>query len=203
MERTISWFGLAAGITTLVLVAVSVFVPWWQLTVGDDFASVYASPIVTNFGFYGAQFTLPLLWAWNLSNILLFTAGGVIMLVYSVFPTKSYSKDLLCFSYKKPLYGFLSFVVGLAVIVLSAGFFDLGIPLVGTANVNLSFPSFIPLSASISSSVTAMFLFPFYLAIAAVVLCVAARFYHVRLIKASDAVQSTEIAISPANPVTQ
>ncbi len=181
------------------LVLVSVFVPWWQLTVGNNFVSVYASPIVTNFGFYGAQFTLPLLWAWNLSNILLFTAGGIIMLIYSVFPTKSYSKDLLCFSYKKPLYGLISFVVGLAVVVLGAGFFDLGIPLVGSANVDFSLPSFIPLSASISSTVTAMFLFPFYLAIAAVALCIAARVYHGRL---TNAVQPTQTS-SPTNPVMQ
>jgi hypothetical protein len=193
MERTINWFGLAAGITTLVLVIVSALMPWWQLTVGNNFINVYASPIVTNFGFYGAQFTLPLLWAWTLSNILLFTVGGIIMLIYSLFPTKSYSKDLLCFSYKKPLYGFLSFVVGLAVIVLVAGFFDLGIPLVGSADVNLSLPSFIPLSASISSTVTAMFLFPFYFAIAVVGLCVAARVYHGRL---TNAAPSSQTAVS-------
>jgi hypothetical protein len=198
MERKINWFGLAAGITTLVLLIVSAFMPWWELIVGNNFVNVYASPIVTNFGLYGAQFNLPLIWAWNLSNILLFTAGGIIMLIYSIFPTKSYSQDLLSFSYKKPLYALLSFVVGLVIIVVAAGFFDVTIPLMGSDSVTFSMPSFIPISASISSSVTATFMLPFYLAIAAAVLCVAARIYHGRLNNSSKSTKPIPIETSSA-----
>ncbi len=200
MTRTINWFGLAAGISTLVLLLVSVFVPWWQLTIGNNFVNVYASPIVTNFGLYGVQFNVPLIWAWNLSNILLFTAGGVLMLIYSLFPTKSYSQDLLSFSYKKPLYALFSFVIGLAVILVAAGFFNVNIPLTGSADVKFSVPSFIPISASINSSVTATFMFPFYLAVVTAVLCVIARVYHGRLNKSQEVAQAPQTTPSLPAP---
>ena len=148
MERKINWFGVAAGIVTLVVLLVSLLMPWWQLTVGKNLFNVYSSPINTNFGLYGSQFTIPLIWAWNLSNILLFTAGGIVMLLYSFLPTKTYSKDLLAFSWKKPLYALLSFIIGLVVIVvLAAAVFNVNFPLMGSANVNFVFPSFIPIHA--------------------------------------------------------
>jgi hypothetical protein len=184
MERKINWFGVAAGIVTLVVLLVSLLMPWWQLTVGKNLFNVYTSPINTNFGLYGSQFTIPLIWAWNLSNILLFAAGGIVMLIYSFLPTKTYSKDLLAFSWKKPLYALLSFIIGLVVIVvLAAAVFNVNFPLMGSANVNLAFPSFIPINASISTLVTGAFLLPFWLAIVAAALCVAARLNHGRLNK--------------------
>jgi hypothetical protein len=186
MNRIINWFALAAGIVTLVTLLVSLFMPWWQLTVGNNFFNVYTSPINTNFGLYGSQFTIPLIWAWNLSNILLFTAGGIVMLIYAFLPTKKYSIDLLAFSWKKPLYALLSFIIGLVVIVvIAAGLFNVNFPLMGSANVNFAFPSFIPIRASISTLVTGAFLLPFWLAIVAAALCVAARLYHGRLNKTS------------------
>lgn len=186
LKRIINPFGLAAGVVTLVLLVISLYLPWWRLTVGNNFLNIYASPINTNFGLNGSSFTIPLIWAWNLSNILLFTAGGTIMLLYSLFPTKSYSKDLLGFSYKKPLYALLSFVIGLVIIMVAAGFFNVGFPLIGSKTVNFTFPSFIPLSASINTAVSANFLLPFYLAIGTVALCIAARLYHGRLNKTTS-----------------
>jgi hypothetical protein len=181
MARTINWFALAAGIITLIVLVISLYMPWWQLTLGHNFFSVYTSPINTNFGLYGAQFTIPLIWAWNLSNILLFTAGGIIMLAYAFFPTKPYSKELLGFSWKKPLYALVSFIVGLVIINVAAGYFGVSFPLIGSSNVDFSFPSFIPISASISVLVTTTFLLPFWLAIVAVAFCIAARVYHRKL----------------------
>jgi len=181
MGRAINWLGLVAGISVFVLLFVSVFLPWWQLTIGSNFIGVYVSPVVTSFEVYGLGFTLPLLWAWNLSNILLFSACGVFMLIYSLFPAKVYSKYLLCFSYKTVLCAFVGFVVGLVVVVGVAGFFGINVPLVGSAVVDFSVPSFIPLGDSLSSLVTATFLGPFFFAIVVVGLCVAARVYHGRL----------------------
>jgi hypothetical protein len=181
MTRTINWFALAAGIITLVVLVVSLYMPWWQLTLGNNFFNVYASPINTNFGLYGAQFTIPLIWAWNLTNIMLFTAGGIIMLVYSFLPTKSYSKELLGFSWKKPLYALISLIVGLIVINVVAGYMGASFPLMGSSNIDFSFPSFIPINATISVLVTTTFLLPFWLAFVAVALCIVARFYHRKL----------------------
>ncbi len=197
MERIINWFGLAAGILTFVLLIISIYIPWWQLTLGNNFISIYASPIVTNFGLYGSQFNIPLIWAWNLSNILLFTAGGILMLVYSLMPTKSYAKDLLSFSWKKPLYAFLSFTLGLIVIVVAAGLFDINFPLMGSQEVTLNFPDFIPLTASITSTVTASFMLPFWLAIAVVALCIIARVQHVRIEKKIKQIAVNTIPVAP------
>jgi hypothetical protein len=203
MTRTINWFALAAGITTLIVLVISLYIPWWQLTIGNNFFNIYTSPINTNFGLYGSQFTIPLIWAWNLSNILLFTAGGIIMLLYAFIPTKPYSKELIGFSWKKPLYALVSFVVGLVIINVAAGYLGASFPLMGSANINFSFPSFIPISATINTPVTTAFLLPFWLAIVAVVFCVGARIYHGKLnpkTKQAHAATPTAMETPPPPP---
>ncbi len=184
MERRINWFGLAAGIITLIVLAVSLFVPWWQLTIGDKLLQVNASPLNTNFGLLDLHFTIPLLWAWNLVSVLTFAAAGIVMLFYSIFPTRSYSKELLGFSYKKPLYILISFFVGLLVMVAIAGAIGFSVPVVGASNIAL--PSqFMPTGLSVSALVSAGFQLPFYLAIAAAALCIVARLYHRRVAQPS------------------
>ena len=111
MDRKINWFGLAAAILIFVVLGISLYIPWWQLTIGQDLIKINASPINTNFGVVGLDFTVPLVWAMNLASILTFTACGAIMLIYSFTPTKSYAKELLGFSWKKPLYTLIAFVV--------------------------------------------------------------------------------------------
>jgi len=180
MNRVINWFGVAAGVTTLLVVAVSLFVPWWQLSVGEDLVQVNASPVNTNFGLFGTPFTVPLIWALNLVSILTLVASGAIMLLYSVVPTKPYAKELLGFSYKKPLYVVVAFLATLVALMSIAGALGLNLPLMGTANVIL--PANFTLGASISASVLAGFLFPFWLAITAAALCIGARLYHGRVV---------------------
>jgi len=194
MERRINWFGLAAGIITLVVVVVSLFLPWWQLTIGDKLIQVNASPMNTNFGLLSLQFTIPLIWAWNIASILTFVAAGLVMLLYSVIPTKSYAKELLGFSYKKPIYALISFVVGLLVLVAIASFAGVSIPVMGSSNVALP-TQFMPMGASISVLVSGSFQLPFWLAIVAAALCIAARLYHRRVAKAPKTEPAT--AASP------
>ncbi len=181
MIRSINWFGLAAGIITFLVVLVSMYIPWWQLTVGDNLMKVNASPIHTDFGLFGTQITIPILWALNLSFTLIFVFSGVLILVYSFIPTKPYAKELLGFSYKKPLYAVIFFLLGLVAMVAIAGVFGLGVPLIGRADVSL--PASLTMGATISASVFASFLLPFWLAIVAAVLCIAARLYHRNIIK--------------------
>jgi hypothetical protein len=200
MERRINWFGLAAGIIILIVLAVSLFVPWWQLTIGDKLLQVNASPLNTNFGLLDTQFTVPLLWAWNLVSVLIFLAAGVIMLVYSIFPTKSYAKELLGFSYKKPLYILISFFIGLLVMVAIAGVIGFSVPVVGTSNIAL--PSqFMPTGLSISALVSAGFQLPFYLGIAAAALCIAARLYHGRIAQPSMAAGTAPMPPPPESTI--
>ena len=192
MVRKINWFGMAAGIITLIVLIISFYIPWWQLTIGQNLIKVNASPVNTNFGLFGgAQFTIPLIWALNIISILTFTACGLVMLIYSVNPTKSYSKHLLGFSYKKPLYAVISFVVGLVLIVIIAGFFGIHIPLTGSATVTLP-TQLISSGLSISALVSGGFQLPFYLAIAAAALCIAARLFHSHVVKTETLSPSTE-----------
>ena len=179
--RSINWFGLAAGIITLLVVLVSMYIPWWQLTVGDDLIKVNASPLHTDFGLFGTQITIPILWALNLSFTLIFVFSGILILIYSLIPTKPYAKELLGFSYRKPLYAVIFFLLGLVAMVAIAGVVGLGVPLIGRADVSL--PASLTMGVTISATVLASFLLPFWLAIVAAVLCIAARLYHRNIIK--------------------
>ena len=200
MGRSINWFGLSAGIITLIVLVISLYVPWWQLTIGQNLIKINASPVNTNFGLFGgAQFTIPLIWALNLISILTFTACGLVMLIYSLNPAKSYSKQLLGFSYKRPLYVLISFVAGLVVIIAVAGFLGMSIPLMGSTTLSLP-AQFMPSGLSISTLVSGNFQLPFYLAIVAAALCIAARLYHRNLAKAL--LEAPEKAIASPDTIT-
>jgi flagellar biosynthesis protein FlhB len=189
LNRCINWFGLAAGVLTLIVLGISLFVPWWQLTVGDDLMKVNASPVNTNFGLFGAQFTLPLIFALNLVSILTFSVSGIVMLFYSVTPIKPCSKQLLAFSYKKPLFSLVTFIAGLLIITSIAALFGVDVPVFSSSPLNL--PSNLMRGANIDASVSASFQLPFWLVIAAAALCIASRLYHGHIVVAKE-----------SNPVT-
>jgi hypothetical protein len=188
LQSRINWFGIAGGIATILLIAISVFVPWWQLRVGDSVVAANVSPMYTNFNLIGNSFTVPLLFAINLSCVLLSLAGGIVMLIYSVKPTKPYAKRLLGFSYKTPLVFVLVFLTGLiALTFLIQTLFSFGVPLIGTAQINL--PSYLTQGMNVSVLLSAGFLWPFYLAVASAILCVAARLYHKRIMPPASTTQ--------------
>jgi hypothetical protein len=173
----INWFGVAGGALTLIVIVVSLYYPWWQLTIGDNLMKVNASPMNTNFGLLSTQFTIPLIYALNLGSILTFLCSGIIMLVYSVIPTKPYAKDLLGFAWKKPIYAVIFSVIGLAItIVILQTTLGLNVPLTGTGQIIL--PSAFTMGVNISIAVTSAFQWPVILAIAAAALCICARIYH-------------------------
>jgi hypothetical protein len=181
MRSNMNWFGLAGGLTIVVLIAISLFVPWWQLTVGDGLVKANASPINTNFNFAGTSFTIPLIWALNVASIIFLSAGGIAMLVYSVSPSKSYSEKLLGFSYRKPLYAILLFVVVLILItVLVKSIFNFEVPLLGSIETTL--PAEITNGTNITVLMSANFIWPFWLAVLATTLCIMAKFYHKKIV---------------------
>ena len=198
----INWFGLAGGVTTLVVIIVSLFYPWWQLTVGTNFLKANASPVNTNFGFLGTSFTIPLIWALNIISLLSLTASSIVMLIYSFIPTKPYSKHLLGFAYKKPLFSVLFFVVGLLVITLLFGtILSVNIPLMGSTTITL--PTVITSGVTISFPVSAEFQWPFWLAAVAAGLCLAARLYHKRVVTAAQKpAQVTPVAAKTEPPTS-
>jgi hypothetical protein len=176
-KAKINWIGLAGGITTLVVLGVSLFIPWWQLTVGDDLLKANASPVNTNFGFLGTSFMIPFIWALNIVSLLSLLACGIVMLLYSIIPTKPYSKQLLGFAYTKPLLTLIFFVAGLVSIVfLIQAVTGVNVPLMGSTTSTLS--SVLTQGATVSILLSAEFQWPFWLAVVAVALCIAARLYH-------------------------
>jgi hypothetical protein len=185
-----NWFGLAGGATTLVVIAVSLFYPWWQLTVGDNLMKINASPVNTNFGFLDTTFTIPFIWALNIVSILTLLASGIAMLIYSIIPRKSYSKHLLGFGYKKPLFTVLFFVIGLVVTtMICKAVLSLNVPLMGstTSTLPIPFVSGITLSVLLSAA----FQWSFWLAVVAAALCIAARLYHRKVAPAPSATAVT------------
>ena len=179
MQNKFNLIALAAGISTLVLITVSVFVPWWQFTVGKPaFAQVNFSPVNLNFSILGNPLTIPLIWAMNLACLLTLTSGGITMLIYSLMPTKPYARRLLGFGYKKPLYAVVLFVIELASLSgLVSSFSGFSFPLMGSAIVKVP-SSMVPGDVNVSFSAIADLGWPFYFAIAVAGLCIAARLYH-------------------------
>jgi len=191
----INWFGFAGGALTLVTVVVSLFYPWWQLIVGDGFLKANASPVNTNFGFLGTSFTIPLIWALNIVSVLSLVASGVVMLIYSIIPTKSYSKHLLGFAYKKPLFTLIFFVAGLfAIALIFQAVSGVAVPLMGSTTMTL--PQFLTSGVTISVLMSGAFQWPFWMAIVAAVLCIVARLYH----KKVAVTPKPATAVAPVSP---
>jgi hypothetical protein len=187
MRTKINWVGLAGGIATIALIIVSLFYPWWQVTAGEGLVKANVSPLNTSFNFLGTAFTIPLIWALNLASLFSLVASGIAMLVYSIIPTKAYSKHLLGFAYKKPLFALLFFVIVLfALTVIIQAVFSLNIPLIGSATATL--PETMAYGATVEVLISTGFQWPFWLAAFAAGLCIAARLYHKRIAAAQVSV---------------
>jgi len=172
---------------TIVLVIISLMFasPWWQLTVGQGFLQANASPLNTNLSFLGVQITIPIIWVLNLTCLLSLIAGGIVMLVYSLIPTRNYSKHLLGFAYKKLLFTLLAFVISLFVVTLAANaLLQFNIPLQGSTTTTL--PKSLTRGSSVNVPIVARFTWVFWLATTSTILCIAARIYHRRITSTSD-----------------
>jgi hypothetical protein len=179
----INWFGLVGGVLTLALVAVSLLWPWWRLTAGQNIMVVGTSPVATNISLLGKSLTIPLIWAANLSGLLSFLACGIVMLIYSIAPLRSYSKHLLNFAYLTPLYGVIFEFVGVfAAVSVMNGYLGLSIPVSGSVIGTL--PSSLVQDITVKVAISTGFLWTFWLAVVSSGLCVSAKIYHSRMIKA-------------------
>ena len=201
MRLRINWRGLAGGIVTIIIALTSLLYPWWQLKIGDSLVTANVSPVNTNLDVLGKSMTLPLFWAMNITGILTFLLSGIIMIVYSFLPTKAYSKTLLEFSYKKPLYTLIVFMVLLlsATFVIKT-FLNLNIPLAGTTNSSFTIP--LVQASTISMSISTEFQFPFWFAIAAAALSLAAKIYHNKVFSSKNPEVTLEVAIPISPEVT-
>jgi hypothetical protein len=176
----VNWLAVISGILTLVLAAVSMYVPWWQLTIGNGtptLAQANFSPVNLNMSILGSPLTIPLIWAINIASLLSLAAGAIILLIYAIRPNKPYSKKLLGFGYNKPLFAVILFAAELIIITVVAGTFaGFQIPLTGSAMLNL--PQSMTQGNNVAVTVYSSFGWPFYFAIVVAGLAVAARLYH-------------------------
>ena len=191
-----NWFGIAGSILIFSLIVVSVFVPWWQVSVGSvdsPLATFQVSPMSNNFSFLGQTFTFPLIMAINISVIISLLAGGIAILIYAINPQKSYAKKLLDFSYRKPLYALLIFVIGLIITVaLTKSMSGLDVPLTGSTNSAVDGSIIQSLLGDISITnilFTAGFQWPFYLVIVSVIFCITAKYYDKKILSATKVTQ--------------
>lgn len=180
MNAKINWFGLVGGISIIALIIASFFVPWWQLIIGEELITTNVSPLNTNFSLIGNSLTIPLIMALNIASLISLSSGGVVMLIYSINPKKPYSKKLLSFAYRKPLYSVILFIVGLVLTTIIIGsLFSFDVPLLGSQTSTL--PTDITQGLTLSVFMNATFQWPFVLAISAATLCIAARLYHKKI----------------------
>jgi hypothetical protein len=189
--KYLNWPALIGGIIILLLIPISIYTPWWHLEIGSNLLTVNASPVNTNLSLMNNPINAPLIWAANLTGILFFLACGITLLIYAIIPAKPYSQELLSFGYRKPLY---TVIVFLACILIASfamqAALGVSFPLSGTST--LSLPSNWTGGTSVSALVTSTLQWPFYLAIAAVALCIVARVYHIRITKsAKQTLQAT------------
>ena len=196
----VNWFGLAGGVSVLCLIVVSFFVPWWQLVVGNNLMITNVSPLNTNFDLFGNAVSVPLIVALNIASLISLSAGGVLMLVYSVRPLGVHSSRLLGFSYKKPLYSVVFFLAGLIVTVAVVGsLFSISVPLFGSQTSTL--PAEYTEGVTMSVLMSAGFQWPFLLAITAAGLCIGARIYHQKVIEPKPKKRKLEVS-KTIQPIT-
>jgi hypothetical protein len=188
--KSINWFALVGAIIILLLLPISYYFPWWQLIIGENLFQVNTSPVNTHFSFRAIQLSIPIIWAMNVTGLLIYLSSGIILLIYALMPKKTYSIDLLGFAYRKPLYSVLLYLVGLVVTTLLINsFVDLNIPVMGTSTVSL--PQGLSMGVNVEVVVYSAFQWPFWLALAAAVICIIARIHHPRI---SRSTQQTTMA---------
>jgi hypothetical protein len=183
--KSINWFALVGAIIILLLLPISYYFPWWQLIIGENLFQVNTSPVNTHFSFMAVQLNIPIIWAMNVTGLFIYIASGVTLLIYALMPKKTYSIDLLGFAYRKPLYSVLLYLVGLVVTTLLINsFVDLNIPVMGTSTVSL--PQGLSMGVNVEVVVYSAFQWPFWLALAAAVICIIARIHHPRISRSTQ-----------------
>jgi len=189
--KSVNWFALFGGVLTLVLTVASMFVPWWQITVGRTLAKVSFSPVSLSTNVIGYNIAIPIIMAVSWMFIVLLVSAGIVLIVYSIMPTEPYSKRLLGFAYKKPLGTLIAFIVLMLLLTNAGTMFgtmsrssslsgaDLNVPWVGAKTLHL--PSSMAQGTILGIAISAEIEWTFWLAVTVAALCIAARLYHKKL----------------------
>jgi hypothetical protein len=180
MMEKINFVGLAAGISSLILIAISFFIPWWQFTASSPAnVQVRFSPVNFNLSHAGISLAIPLVLALNIACLLTLMAGGIALVVYSLKPTKPYSKQLLGFGYKKPIYTLVAFIaILIALPIIIQSFSGINIPFNSSVTIT-------PHGSSQSANISTIINWPFYFAIVVTGLSIATRMVHGKVAKSA------------------
>ena len=189
--NNVNWFALVGGALTIVLTVSSMFVPWWQITIGQTLAKIGFSPVNLSTNIVGYNIALPIVTAISYMFFLLLVSAGIVLIIYSIIPGNPYSKRLLSYAYKKPLGTLIAFIL-LMLFVTNAGIIfgmmagssgmsgaDLNFPWVGAKTLQL--PSSMSQGILRGIAISAELEWTFWLAVSVGVLCVAARLYDKKL----------------------
>ena len=189
--KNVNWFALAGGALTLVLAVSSIYVPWWQINVGQTLVRIGLSPVNLSTNIVGYDVALPIIATIGWMFMAMLVSVGIVLVVYSVVPTKPYSKRLLVFAYKKPLGTLITFTI-LMLLVTNAGTIigtmvspstisgtDLNVPWSGAKT--LQPPSSVAQGTVRGIAVSAEVEWTFWLAVTVAALCIGARLYHRKL----------------------
>ena len=183
--KKINWPGLMCAITGAILVALSLLyaAPWWQVAIGDGLGLVEISPLDYQANLFGASLEVPLIWFLNLGSKLTMIAFAITMFICSLLTQKGFSKQLLGFAYKKPIFMLVLFIVMLVALSMIVGnSLGTSFALVGTTTVSLSAGG-----AKANVPVSTSFTWVFWLAVATTALAVAARIYEWKVLKTPSA----------------
>jgi len=179
----------------LVTVASSLSSPWWKAEIGSGLMTVNADPFCTSFKVLGVSYVIPIISAINVGLAALFVASGMALIIYTIKQEKGYSKHLLSFGWKRPLYVVVGFVAMLALSLYVAPLVVNAIarsvvaptpivPLTGLSMIRLP-NNVLNIPAQVSITVTTTFTHSFFLGVVAAALSIAARAYHRRTLSAN------------------
>jgi hypothetical protein len=186
-QQTVYRIGLVSGVFLIAAILLSFHTPWWQLRIGD-LGSANFSLFTTTVNVFGQSFVIPVLMAINISGFLLLTLSAILMITYALKPTKDYAKQLLGLSYKLPIVILVLFIAGIVALTQLLpymanrfGVIDLTLPIIGTTLIQVPSEMLGELGGvQIGIAVSGAFQWTFYLALAAVGLCVATRILNGR-----------------------
>ena len=151
---------------------------WWQLTAGNPAnVQVNFSPVNFNLSHSGTGVAIPLILALNIACLLTLLASGIVLTIYAVKPVEPYSKRLLGFGYKKPIYTVVAFTaILIALPLIIHAFAGFALPVYGSATIT-------PHGSNGSAYVSAVLEWPFYFGIVVAGLSIAARLVHGKIVK--------------------
>jgi len=190
-----NWFALITSVLMFATVVSSQFSPWWKAQIGSDLVTVNADPFFTSFNILGASYIIPIIFALNVGTAALFIASGIALIVYTVKPAEKYSKHLLSFGWKRPLYVAIGFIATLASLLyitptaINAMAHNIVtptpiVPLIGSSTIQLS-SNILNIPVQITITTTATFTYSFFLGMVTAALSIAARIHHHRILGAN------------------